>query len=130
MPIYWKIPVSAKMATIIIMPSKSPIVLKSTEFIANSKPSAASIMPVDTIIMIIMPAPNKAITALWTSSNDRAMYTDSSTMAVSIKARLIFHPAAEGITRARVERVAITIRPMIAFLFCLSLLLEISRIIP
>jgi hypothetical protein len=43
-------------------------------------------MPVDTIIMIIMAAPNNAITALCTSSNERAMYTDSSTIEESIKA--------------------------------------------
>ncbi len=98
------------------------------EFVANSKLSAAPIMPVATIIMIIMAAPNKAITALWTSSNERAMYTDSSTMEESMKARLIFQPPTEGIIRARAERIAITIRPMSGFLFCLSLLLEISRI--
>src|SRR5919112_637909 len=128
MPTYWKIPVSAKMATIIIMPSRRPIVLKSIEFIANSKLSAASIVPVAAIIMIIIAAPNKAITALWTSSNERAMYTDSSTKEESIKARPIFQPAIEGTTRAREERVAITIRPMTAFLFFSNLRLEILRI--
>src|ERR671923_725029 len=128
MPIYWKIPVSAKMATIIIIPSKSPIVLKSTEFAANSKLSGAAIIPVATIIMIIMAAPNKAITALWTSSNERAMYTDSSTIEESTKARLIFQPPIERRIRAIAERAAITISPMTAFLFGLSLSLEISRI--
>jgi hypothetical protein len=56
------------------------------------------------------------------------MYTDSSTIEESIKAWLIFQPPTEGIISVTAERVAITMRPMIAFLFCLSLLLEISRI--
>jgi hypothetical protein len=85
-PIYWKIPVSAKIATIIIIPSKRPIVLKSMEFVANSKLSAGVNTPVVTTIIIIIAAPNKAITALWTSSKERAMYTDSSTMEESTKA--------------------------------------------
>ncbi len=85
-PTYWKIPVSAKIATIIIIPSRRPIVLKSIDLTANSKLSAAPIVPVPAIIMIIIAGPNNAITALWTSSNERAMYTDSSIKEESIKA--------------------------------------------
>jgi hypothetical protein len=43
------------------------------------------------------------------------MYTDSSTKEDNINARLIFQPAIEGTKRAREERAAIRIRPMIAF---------------
>jgi hypothetical protein len=63
-PTHWKIPVSAKTATIIIMPSKRPMVLKSTELTAKSKLSVGVKSPVVTPIMIMIAAPSNEIAVL------------------------------------------------------------------
>src|SRR5574341_198658 len=113
---YWNMPVSAIMATIIIMPSRRPMVLKSMASVTNSKLAPASIRPVDMMIMITAVAPASAIAVLWTISNESTTYTESRTSEVSFNARGRARPMASGTVMTIAERTATRARPITVFL--------------
>jgi hypothetical protein len=64
MPIHWKTPDSERIATIIIIPNRRPIVLKSIASITNSKLVGASIDPNINMHETIIVAPRSAIEVL------------------------------------------------------------------
>src|ERR671931_858500 len=105
-PKYWNIPVSDSIATMIIIPSRRPIVLKSIELTANSRLFSAVNRLVVIPIIITDAAPTNAMAVLWAISNDNTTYTESNTMAESAMARLNSSPSNVGIVKTHAETIA------------------------
>ena len=70
-PTQLNIPVSPKIATIIIMPKSNPTVLKSITSITKCKVSLGIIIPNSKLAIIKTRAPKIAMDVLWIISNDR-----------------------------------------------------------
>lgn len=115
-PTHWNTPVSAKIATIIIMPSKSPIVLKSMTLIMKSKLSSASSDPKTRAAVSIDTAPIRATEVRCKNSNERTTKTETRINAEKRIIGLISWPIAGGTPKISVAKATISARPMATFL--------------